>query len=204
MRRLPIYLLLPVAGYMAGEPIERVNSGLQTMHTILQRDAMATELAWVSVITFGHDARQVVPLTEISQFQPLRLQAGGGASFGGALRLLKTCAEAEVRRNMHGENDYKPMVFIMTDGEPTDSYISGITEFKSYDKWSSVIACGYGSHLNIKLLRELTEQIVVLDNTNGWWTEKIPALFQWVSHVVLAACNHIGEIPPPPPEITIV
>ena len=202
MRRLPIYLLLPVASHMVGEPIERVNNGLHTMRTILMRSWMATELAWISVISFGSDVRQIAPLTEIEQFQPPILQAGGGNSFGNALRLVTNCAKTEVRRNMYGENDYRPMVFIMTDGLPTDDYISGIAEFKSY-KWGSVIACGYGSHPTIEILSELSQKVVVLDNTDGWWTEKISTFFQWVSHTISATCDN-DDIPQPPPEISVV
>ena len=70
MRRLPIYLLLDCSGSMMGEPITAVQTGLQNLVATLRQDPYALETAYISVITFDSDARQTVPLTELSQFNP--------------------------------------------------------------------------------------------------------------------------------------
>ena len=90
------------------------------------------------------------------------------------------------------------MVFIMTDGEPTDDYRSGIAEFKSY-KWGTVIACIIGPYADQMVLREITENVVVLER--GCPIE-IAAFFQWISLTISATCNN-NELPPPPSEITL-
>ena len=68
MRRLPVYLLVDVSGSMHGEPIESVKNGLQLLVAALRKDPQALETAYLSVITFGSSAQQIVPLTELSAF----------------------------------------------------------------------------------------------------------------------------------------
>ena len=64
MRRLPVYLVLDVSGSMMGEPIEAVRNGMQILASTLRTDPYALETAYLSVITFDGEARQVAPLTE--------------------------------------------------------------------------------------------------------------------------------------------
>lgn len=77
MRRLPVYLLLDISGSMHGEPIEAVRSGLSLLVTELRKNPYALETAYLSVITFGSDAKQIVPLTEFPAFQQPILEAKG-------------------------------------------------------------------------------------------------------------------------------
>jgi uncharacterized protein YegL len=62
---------------MMGEPITAVQAGLQNLVATLRQDPYALETAYISVITFDSDARQTVPLTELSQFNPPTLAATG-------------------------------------------------------------------------------------------------------------------------------
>lgn len=61
MRRLPVYLLLDTSGSMYGEPIEAVKNGVQVLVSTLRQDPYALETAYLSIITFDSDARQVAP-----------------------------------------------------------------------------------------------------------------------------------------------
>jgi uncharacterized protein YegL len=77
MRRLPIYLMLDTSGSMMGEPIEALRTGVQNLISTLRQDPYALETAYISVITFSDNAEQIVPLTELSQFQaPQLMQVG--------------------------------------------------------------------------------------------------------------------------------
>ena len=75
MRRLPVYLLVDVSGSMHGEPIESVKNGLQLLVAALRKDPQALETAYLSVITFGSSAQQIVPLTELSAFNMPEISA---------------------------------------------------------------------------------------------------------------------------------
>lgn len=211
MRRLPVYLLLDCSGSMYGEPIEAVKNGVQVLVSTLRQDPYALETAYLSIITFDSNAKQVTPLTELSSFQQPNLQASGCTALGEALTLLSQCADNEVTKTTaEKKGDWKPLVFIMTDGEPTDDINKGIAEFKKR-KWGMVVACAAGSGANTETLKKITECVVSLDTADS---ATIKAFFKWVSASVSAGSmkveetggepNSIGELPPPPPEVNIV
>src|SRR5665648_558629 len=119
MRRLPVYLVLDTSGSMTGEPIEAVKNGVQVLVSTLRQDPYALETAFLSVITFDSSARQLVPLTELSMFQMPDIQANGTTALGDALSLLASRSDSEVAKTtLEQKGDWKPLVFLMTDGEP--------------------------------------------------------------------------------------
>ncbi|MDE5882551.1 MAG: VWA domain-containing protein [Muribaculaceae bacterium] len=211
MRRLPVYLLLDTSGSMYGEPIEAVKNGVQVLISTLRQDPYALETAYLSIITFDSKAQQVTPLTELSAFQQPNLQANGCTALGEALSLLTQKADQEVTKTtMEKKGDWKPLVFIMTDGEPTDDLNKGLAEFKK-GKWGMVVACAAGAGANTNTLKKITENVVELDTASS---DTIKAFFKWVSASVSAGSmkvedgggelGSLGELPPPPPEVNIV
>ena len=88
MRRLPVYLLVDTSGSMHGEAIEAVRNGLQVLVSALRQDPYALETAYLSVITFNSSAQQIIPLTELMNFQVPDIQASGTTAMGEALTLL--------------------------------------------------------------------------------------------------------------------
>lgn len=211
MRRLPVYLLLDCSGSMYGEPIEAVKNGVQVLVSTLRQDPYALETAYLSIITFDSSARQVSPLTELSAFQQPNIQASGCTALGEALALLAQKADQEVTKTTADQKgDWKPLVFIMTDGEPTDDLNKGLAEFKKR-KWGMVVACAAGAGANTDTLKKITECVVSLDNADS---ATIKAFFKWVSASVSsgsmkveetgAEATTLSELPPPPPEVNIV
>lgn len=210
-RRLPIYLLLDTSGSMTGEPIAAVQNGVQMVICALRNDPQALESVYLSVITFDTFAVQQIPLTELSQFVPPQLSAGGSTALGEALKLVSDCANREVKKNTStAKGDWKPMVFIMTDGQATDDIADVLPDFKRR-KWGIVVACAAGITADTEELRSITENVVCLDTAD---TESIGAFFKWVSQSITANTNSVGatnqevatleQLPPPPPEITIL
>lgn len=211
MRRLPVYLLLDCSGSMYGEPIEAVKNGVQVLVSTLRQDPYALETAYLSIITFDSTAQQVSPLTELSAFQQPNIQASGCTALGEALALLARRADQEVTKTTtEQKGDWKPLVFIMTDGEPTDDFNKGLAEFKKR-KWGMVVACAAGSGANTDTLKKITECVVSLDTADS---ATIKAFFKWVSASVSsgsmkveetgAEATTLSELPPPPPEVNIV
>lgn len=211
MRRLPVYLLLDTSGSMYGEPIEAVKNGVQVLVSTLRQDPYALETAHLSIITFNSSAQQVVPLTELSSFQQPVIDAGGCTALGEALTLLANKVDSEVTKTTaEVKGDWKPLVFIMTDGEPTDDLNKGLAEFKKR-KFGMVVACAAGQGANTDTLKKITECVVQLDTADS---ATIKSFFKWVSASVSAgsmkveeACKDVtglSELPPPPPEVNIV
>ena len=211
MRRLPVYLLLDTSGSMYGEPIEAVKNGVQVLVSTLRQDPYALETAYLSVITFDSSAKQVAPLTELSTFQMPNIEANGCTALGEALTLLANRVGSEVTKTTADvKGDWKPLVFIMTDGEPTDDLNKGLAEFRKR-KFGMVVACAAGQGANTNTLKQITESVVQLDTADS---ATIKSFFKWVSASVSAGsmkveetCQEVGglsELPPPPPEVNIV
>ncbi len=212
MRRLPVYLLVDVSGSMSGEPIESVKNGLQMLVSALRKDPQALETAYLSVITFGSDAKQIVPLTELAAFQVPEISAGGCTVLGEALDLVCECAKREVTKTTaEVKGDWRPMMFLMTDGVPTDDPKSGIAKFRSM-KWGASVSCAAGCGADTRLLDQITpECVVALDTADS---ASIAAFFRWVSSSVSTSSKSVNEtnkevegldqLPPPPPEVKVV
>lgn len=211
MRKLPVYLLLDTSGSMHGEAIEAVRNGVQVLVSTLRQDPYALETAYLSIITFNSSAQQIVPLTELATFQQPNIEASGTTSLGEALSLLATKVNNEVTKTTpEVKGDWKPLVFIMTDGAPTDDFNKGLAEFKQR-KFGMVIACAAGQGANTDVLRQITESVVSLDTTDS---TTIKSFFKWVSASVSAGSMKVetegdvegglSELPPPPPEVNIV
>ena len=211
MRRLPVYLLLDTSGSMYGEPIEAVKNGVQTLLSTLRGDPYALETAYLSIITFESKAEQVVPLTELSAFQQPNINASGCTALGEALALLAQKVDAEViKTTAEMKGDWKPLVFIMTDGNPTDDLEQGLREFRKR-KFGMVEACAAGQAADVKTLQKITENVVQLDTADS---STIKAFFKWVSASISTSSKSVedtgsdsmtmNELPPPPPEVNII
>ena len=209
-RRLPVYLVLDTSGSMMGEPIAAVETGVQILVSALRQDPYALETAYLSVITFDSSAKQIVPLTELTAFQTPSIQASGTTALGDALNLLANKIDTEVTKTTaEKKGDWKPLVFIMTDGGPTDNWQSGLAEFRKR-KVGMTIACAAGQGADTNVLKQITECVVQLDTADS---STIKAFFKWVSASVSTGSQKVdggneiaglGELPSPPPEVNIV
>lgn len=210
MRKLPVYLLLDTSGSMYGEPIEAVKNGVQMLLSSLRQDPYALETVHLSIIGFANNAKQLSPLTELSSFQIPDLHAQGQTAMGEALSLLAERVDSEVEKTTEQKKgDWKPLVFLMSDGSPTDDLDRGIAEMKKR-KFGMVVACAAGKDAKIDNLQKITESVVRLDNLEN---ESIKAFFKWVSASVSAGSvkvdggkdlSDLDELPPPPEEVIIV
>lgn len=180
MRRLPIYFLIDVSESMVGEPIQLVEEGLGTIIKALKEDPYALETVHISVLVFAGQARTLVPLQEIISFYPPKFPIGGGTSLSTGLGHLMF----ELRRNIkmttaEQKGDWKPLVFLFTDGVPTDDSTAAISEWKQH--WRNkahLIAISFGKDSDLGLLRNLTEDAYLFKNTDA---QQYKSFFKWVT-----------------------
>ena len=211
MRRLPVYLLLDTSGSMSGEPIEAVKNGVQVLISTLMQDPYALETAYISIITFDNQAKQLVPLTELPSFQMPTLTVTGTTAMGDALSLVAQMIDSEGQKTTSDvKGDWKPLIFLMTDGSPTDNLQKGIDRLKQ-SKTGLIIACAAGHAADTEKLKQITEIVVQLDTADS---NTIKAFFKWVSASISVGSQKIesgqkeivglNDLPPPPPEVNVV
>jgi len=183
MRRLPIYFLVDVSESMVGEPIEQVQDGIASIIKELRTDPYALETVWVSVIAFAGQAKTIAPLQEVISFYPPKFPIGSGTSLCSGLgHLMYELKKNTVVITTEQKGDWKPIVFLFTDGVPTDnpSHLQAvIAEWKQ--KWhraANLVIVSFGKSTDVFLLGELTNNVLFFNNSD---VNAYRQFFKWVT-----------------------
>jgi uncharacterized protein YegL len=120
--RCPSLLILDVSGSMAGNALAELQAGLELYRNELAEDPLASRRVEVALVTFGGTVQTVSSFVAAPAFTVPALKAEGDTPMAEAivtgLAMLKAHKD-ELR--MHGLPLFRPWVFLITDGAPSDS-----------------------------------------------------------------------------------
>lgn len=209
-RRLPVYLLIDTSGSMKGEPIESVKVGIESMLSTLRNDAYALETVSISIITYDREVNQLLPLTPIDELQmpSITTPDSGPTHMGAALKFLLERVDIEVSKNTQEQKgDWMPLLFLMTDGKPSDIQLFNKTapEVKQ-SRFATIVCCAAGPKAKTEQLCQLTDKVFQIDTLDSATLMKF---FKWVSGIIGEGNRSMGAtdeliLPPPPVEVNIV
>jgi uncharacterized protein YegL len=192
MRRLPIYFLIDVSESMIGDPIEQVENGMAQVINDLRTDPYALETAWISIIAFAGKTRPITPLMELVHFYPPKLPVGGGTSLGDALTFLMDDMDKNITKTTADrKGDWKPIVFLFTDGAPTDNVGAAIDRWnRDYRKKSTMIAISMSQSNDNAALVRMTDTVLIFKNDGDMAYKKF---FKWVSNSIQLSSVSVAE-----------
>jgi len=200
---------------MKGASIEAVERGVEFFVQETMADTFAKETVHVGVILFGGTASMATEgLVPVTALTPPKLTAAGNTPLGAAFGLLDKSLDSDYRANVPGQEkgDWKPLVFILTDGEPTDDWEGPRRTIlaRQSGKVLNVITVGCGPLVN----QELLERIAVgatfqMDGSEASFQK----FFRWVTQSVQRAAKQVSgeegaaapkEMPAPPEGLVFI
>ena len=211
--RCPVVLALDTSGSMNGAPILELNQALSTFAAALQADRLASLRVEVAIVTFGGPVK-VLSLAEsgksvsyeaqnafvtVDHFSPPKLEASGNTPMGEAVvRALGLLRERKVIYHQSGMDYFRPWLFVITDGKPTDSnWEAAAEQVKEEEARKGVTFYGVGvENADLDVLAKFSDARPPLKLKGLAFSE----LFQWLSKsLAVVAHSRPGEQAPLPP-----
>jgi uncharacterized protein YegL len=185
--RAPLVLVLDCSGSMLDDnKIILLNEGLKTLESELKNDPIAARCGRVLVISFGGDNNVEImgDWTDAMDFAPPDLKAGGMTPLGAAMRCALDEIESQKSQMRSAGVSYKrPIIMLLSDGEPTDEWQQVAAECKNAEAAHkvNVMAIGIGSQANRDTLGAFSNKGAL--NLSGL---KFKELFIWLSRSIQA------------------
>ena len=177
--RCPVILLCDTSGSMHGEPIEALNRGLAAFQKDVYKDEIASLRVEVALITFG-PVHLTQDFVTIDEFAPPKLTADDVTPMGEAIEYALDLLEQrkEVYKT-NGVQYYRPWVFLITDGAPTDNWQNAAQRIREMEAQRRMLFFAVGVEgADMNKLRQiaLPERPPVLLNGLDF-----TSMFQWLS-----------------------
>jgi len=185
--RAPLVLVLDCSGSMLDDnKIGLLNDGLKTLEKELKADPIAARCGRVLVISFGgdNDVELMGDWTDAMDFTPPDLKAGGMTPMGAAMRCALDEIESQKSQMRSAGVSYKrPIIMLLSDGEPTDDWQQVAADCKSAEAQHkvNVMAIGIGDQANRDILGAFSNKGAL--NMKGL---KFKELFIWLSRSIQA------------------
>src|SRR5690606_18858836 len=134
----------------------------------------------------------ITPLQDVITFYPPKIPIGSGTSLSNGLNELMNAIDREVTKTTYEQKgDWKPIVFLFTDGIPTDDTNAEIDRWNnSYRKKANVIVISIGENTNYNLLGKLSENVLQFNNTDA---NSYKEFFKWVTDSIKTTSENINN-----------
>jgi uncharacterized protein YegL len=209
-RIVPVCVLGDGSGSMSAgpgdrRPIDVLNEGLSTLITTLQVHPEAADTAFVEIIDFSDTSTVVMPFSHVSTAAvPPGIVPKGGTAFGPAFSLARREIDAMIaREKANGATVYRPTIYLITDGYPTDSGWEQELDTLMAAPFAPIV-CAFGVHgADEGVLRSIARR----DRGQAWLADNgddpaaaFEALFPSLIRTVMASATAAAAgVPVPPP-----
>ena len=175
--RCPCVLLLDISGSMNGQPISELNAGLAVFNDELAADSLAMQRVEVAIVTFG-PTKVELPFTTAEQFYPPTLVCQGDTPMGSAImQALDLVRNRKNDYRTNGISFYRPWVFLITDGGPTDAWQAAAAAVKEGEASKAFAFFSIGvKGANMEVLKQISSREPL--SLEGL---KFRELFSWLS-----------------------
>lgn len=198
--RVACVLLLDTSGSMEGEKIKEVNAGLKVFHEDLNADRLASKRAEIAIVTFGGVVETLRPFFTADLFTPPTLTTSGQTPMGEAIRRgIEMVTERKELYRALGILYYRPWIFLITDGFPTDEWESAARMVHKGEANSSFSFYAVGVEgAEMDTLNAIAVPSRPAIKLKG---NRFREMFQWLSKSITAVARSQPEdqVPFPPP-----
>lgn len=188
-------LLVDTSSSMSGDPINSLNKAINDFKEQTSLDELAQKRVDIAIIEFNDGARVVQDFTPLPQLQPVSLSAVGCTSMGEGINLaIDKVKERNRFYASMGTPCFKPWIFMITDGAPTDDISAArqrIIDEESKGthgklKFWAIGVPGYSQ----ETLTSLTKRCIALNEA------KFDGIFNWLSESMVAiSVSRVDENP---------
>ena len=146
---VPVCLAIDTSGSMSQNgAMSAVNQCLPELANFLRDEPVAAEMARIGVIAFDSNAREMLGLSDLAEVVMPTLSAQGATSYSSAFREIKRFFETYIPRLGKGAQYYAPIVFLITDGQPSDAESAWRPELEALRRQGkyrcNVVCFGFG------------------------------------------------------------
>lgn len=178
--RCPVVLLLDTSYSMQGNAINQLNEGVHALYAALKEDDLASVRVDLSVVSFGKSVEVKQDFATVSESEAPTLSVNGMTPMGKAITTsLERIEDRKKEYREAGISYYRPWLFVITDGQPTDDTKEAANMLQSSIEGKKVIFFGIGvQNANLDSLKQISgtpERVFKLQGLN------FKELFQWVS-----------------------
>ena len=176
--RCPCLLLLDTSASMSGQRISELNEGLKAFAAQLIGDELAAKRVEIAVVSFG-PVQVESDFSTAENFTPPTLQAHGVTPMGAAISTgLEMVEQRKQLFRQQGISYYRPWVFLITDGEPTDDWRNAAEHIRSGEEAKSFSFFAVGiEDANMALLSQISTRAPL--RLRGL---EFVSLFSWLSN----------------------